>query len=72
MGLYKFDFLAQRGLGKIKDAVEIVRQNCGIGVDIHNIKRFKEDKAVEKNLETANMMGCFYVESLLCVCCWQS
>ena len=63
VGLYKFDILAQRGLGKIKDAVDIVRQNRGIAEDIHNIKRFKEDKAVQKNLESANLMGCFYVES---------
>ena len=27
IGLYKFDILSQRGLGKIKDAVEVVRYN---------------------------------------------
>ncbi|HMR47093.1 MAG TPA: DNA polymerase III subunit alpha [Bacteroidia bacterium] len=63
LGLYKFDILSQRGLGKVKDAVIIIEQNQNIKVDIHNIKRFKEDEAVRHNLEQANLMGCFYVES---------
>ena len=63
LGLAKFDILAQRGLGKIKDAVEVVKQNCGVAVDIHDIKRFKEDEKVREKLKTADLMGCFYVES---------
>ncbi|MCX6292660.1 MAG: DNA polymerase III subunit alpha [Bacteroidetes bacterium] len=63
VGLYKFDILAQRGLGKIKDAVEIIKQNRRVNIDIHEVKRFKEDDAVRENLGTANLMGCFYVES---------
>ncbi|MEO8149130.1 MAG: DNA polymerase III subunit alpha [Bacteroidia bacterium] len=63
LGLYKFDILAQRGLGKIKDAVEIIKQNKNVEIDIHNIKRFKEDEGIRKNLTEANLMGCFYVES---------
>lgn len=63
VGLYKFDILSQRGLGKVKDTVEIIRQNRNITIDIHDVKRFKEDKKIEKNLTEANLMGCFYVES---------
>ncbi len=63
IGLSKFDILAQRGLGKIKDAVEIIRQNRGIEIDIHEIEKFKKDKDVRTNLQNANLMGCFYVES---------
>jgi DNA polymerase III alpha subunit len=63
VGLYKFDILSQRGLGKIKDAVEIIRKNRGEEIDIHDINRFKSDKKVEENLRTANLIGCFYVES---------
>lgn len=63
LGLYKFDILSQRGLGKIKDAVELVRQNRKTEVDIHDIRQFKEDENVRKNLQEANLMGCFYVES---------
>jgi len=62
-GLYKFDILAQRGLGKVRDAVEVIRQNTGDEIDIHNVEQFKQDIRVRKNLETANLMGCFYVES---------
>lgn len=63
IGLYKFDILSQRGLGKIKDALEIIRMNRGVIVDINNIKRFKEDPRVKSLLKTGNAIGCFYIES---------
>ena len=63
IGLNKFDILAQRGLGKIKDAVEIIKKNRNEHIDIHQIKKFKEDEKVRENLKSANLIGCFYVES---------
>ncbi|MCL4125771.1 UNVERIFIED_CONTAM: hypothetical protein GTU68_055723 [Idotea baltica] len=65
IGLYKFDILSQRGLGKIKDAVEIVKYNYPdvTPIDIHDIKRFKEDKQIKYLLKNAKAIGCFYVES---------
>lgn len=65
IGLYKFDILSQRGLGKIKDAVEVVRYNHPQKplIDIHDIKRFKEDKRIKDLLRNARVIGCFYVES---------
>jgi DNA polymerase-3 subunit alpha len=65
IGLYKFDILSQRGLGKIKDAVEIVNHNYTkqVPVDIHDIKRFKEDERIKYLLKNAKAIGCFYVES---------
>ena len=65
IGLYKFDILSQRGLGKIKEAVEIVRYNRPDlpPIDIHDIKRFKEDKRIRHLLKNARAIGCFYVES---------
>ncbi len=64
-GLYKFDILSQRGLGKIKDAIKIIRQNHpgDPDIDIHDIKRFKQDEQVKYLLRNARAMGCFYVES---------
>ncbi|MBC2838556.1 DNA polymerase III subunit alpha [Robiginitalea sp. SC105] len=65
-GLYKFDILAQRGLAKIREALEIARSNqpdASRGVDIHDIRRIKEDPAVNGLIRTAQCMGCFYVES---------
>jgi len=63
LGLYKFDILSQRGLGKIKDSVEIIRQNTGDEVDVHDIKRFKQDENIKVLLREARAIGCFYVES---------
>lgn len=65
IGLYKFDILSQRGLGKIKEAVEIVRYNHPEKppIDIHDIKRFKEDERIKTLLRNAKAIGCFYVES---------
>ncbi|MCA0932354.1 DNA polymerase III subunit alpha [Lutimonas saemankumensis] len=65
IGLYKFDILSQRGLGKIKEAVEIVKYNRPEipPIDIHDIKRFKEDKKIKYLLKNAKAIGCFYVES---------
>ncbi|MDP4827626.1 MAG: DNA polymerase III subunit alpha, partial [Flavobacteriales bacterium] len=62
-GLYKFDILSQRGLGKIKDAVDMVNQRGGEQIDIHDIKRFKEDERIKHLLRNALAIGCFYVES---------
>ncbi len=65
VGLYKFDILSQRGLGKIREAVDIVRYNKPKDpfIDIHDIKRFKEDAKIKNILKNAKAIGCFYVES---------
>jgi DNA polymerase-3 subunit alpha len=65
IGLYKFDILSQRGLGKIKDAVNIVTYNHPkrTPIDIHDIKRFKQDEKIKTLLRNAKAIGCFYVES---------
>lgn len=63
VGLYKFDILSQRGLGHIKDTIEVVKKNKGIDIDIHQIASFKEDEKIKQLLRTGKTMGCFYVES---------
>jgi len=65
IGLYKFDILSQRGLGKIREAVDIVKYNQPThpDIDIHDIKRFKEDSKIKYLLKNAKAIGCFYVES---------
>lgn len=63
IGLYKFDILSQRGLGHIKDTIDIVKKNKGIEVDIHDVSLFKKDERVKQLLRTGKTMGCFYVES---------
>jgi len=64
VGLHKFDILSQRGLSKIKEAVEIVsKNNPGTVIDIHDIKRLKEDEGIRNILKQGKAIGCFYVES---------
>jgi DNA polymerase III subunit alpha len=63
IGLYKFDILSQRGLGKIKDALTIIKQNKNITIDIHDIKKFTSDETVKTLLREGKAIGCFYVES---------
>lgn len=63
IGLYKFDILSQRGLGHIKDTIEIVKRNRGVDIDIHNITAFKQDGKIKELLRTGRTIGCFYVES---------
>ncbi|HTB07605.1 MAG TPA: DNA polymerase III subunit alpha, partial [Bacteroidia bacterium] len=63
IGLYKFDILSQRGLGKIKDALSIIKENTGDDIDIHNVAEFKEDEKIKALLSKGKCIGCFYVES---------
>jgi DNA polymerase-3 subunit alpha len=63
IGLYKFDILSQRGLGKIKDTLEIIKTNCKKKIDINNINLFKDDPQVKNLLKNGKAIACFYVES---------
>ncbi|MEY4594283.1 MAG: hypothetical protein RIQ47_693 [Bacteroidota bacterium] len=63
IGLYKYDILSQRGLGHIKDTVDIVKKNHGVEIDIHDIARFKKDEVIKSLIRDGRCMGCFYVES---------
>ena len=63
LGLYKLDILSQRGLGHIKDTVDIVEANYGIKLDIHAIDDFKKDEKIKTLIRSGKCMGCFYVES---------
>ncbi len=60
---HKYDILSQRGLGHIKDAVELIKTNQGKAVDVHDIPTIKEDKNVRARLKSGNCIGCFYIES---------
>lgn len=62
LGLHKFDLLSQRGLGHIREAVELLEKK-GSPIDIHDIPRFKQDPAIKELIRTGNTIGCFYVES---------
>jgi DNA-directed DNA polymerase III PolC len=63
IGFEKLDILSQRGIGHIHEAVGIIRENRGIGIDIHRIDKFKKDERVRKLLKIGETNGCFYIES---------
>jgi DNA-directed DNA polymerase III PolC len=65
VGIYKYDILGQRGLGKIKDTIGIIKQNQpdADAFDIDDIAQFKEDEKIKDLLRRGDTMGCFYVES---------
>ena len=65
VGLYKFDILSQRGLGKVRDAVELARKNYPKRelIDLQQVQLLKKDHLTLKTLKEGEAIGCFYVES---------
>lgn len=63
IGLDKLDILSQRGLGHIKECVEIIKRNVGADVDVHQVRKFKKDPTINRQLHDGEAIGCFYVES---------
>ena len=63
LGFHKYDILSQRGLGHIKETVELVKRNQGKAIDIHDVTKIKEDQKVKEQLRSGQCIGCFYVES---------
>jgi DNA polymerase-3 subunit alpha len=63
IGINKYDILSQRGLGHIREALRLIRENKGVEIDIHDVAKFKKDKHVATQIREANTIGCFYIES---------
>jgi len=63
IGINKYDILSQRGLGHIKDALQLIKENKGIEVNIHDFKNFRTDPDICRQIREANTIGCFYIES---------
>jgi DNA-directed DNA polymerase III PolC len=63
VGLYKLDILSQRGLGHIKEAIQLIKQNRKVDIDIHQVERFMTDPKVADQIRRADTIGCFYIES---------
>ncbi|MFZ1516681.1 MAG: DNA polymerase III subunit alpha [Saprospiraceae bacterium] len=60
---HKYDILSQRGLGHIKDAIDLVRENQEKEVNVHQVEKIKNDDRVRAQLKSAQCIGCFYIES---------
>ncbi|TVR89974.1 MAG: DNA polymerase III subunit alpha [Saprospirales bacterium] len=63
MGFHKYDVLSQRGLGHIKDAVDIIQRNRKTRVDVRDVEHIKTDSGVHQQLRSGSCLGCFYIES---------
>ncbi|MCK4676631.1 MAG: DNA polymerase III subunit alpha [Bacteroidales bacterium] len=63
IGFEKFDILSQRGIGHIKECVNVVAENRRINVDVHRVADFKRDHKVKSQLKKGETIGCFYIES---------
>jgi DNA-directed DNA polymerase III PolC len=63
MGFEKFDILSQRGIGHIRETVDIIKENRGDDVDVHRVDNFFEDEKVKEQLKKGETNGCFYIES---------
>ena len=65
VGIFKFDILGQRGLAKIKDALEIIHYNRPElpTIDITQVETFKKDPAINELLSSGKAIGAYYVES---------
>jgi len=63
IGLYKLDVLSQRGLGHIRECIQLIRANHRIDINIHEIDTFKKDPDIRAQLRAGNTIGCFYIES---------
>ena len=59
----KLDILSQRGLGHIKEAVDIIQETQGITIEIHKTEDFKKNEQVKNLISSSKTIGCFYIES---------
>ena len=60
---HKHDILSQRGLGHIRMATQIIRENRGVDVRVDKAEMIKKDPKVRRSLREADALGCFYIES---------
>lgn len=63
IGFEKFDILSQRGLGTIRDTVELIKKNRGISININDLSISKDEANANEYLSRGKTIGCFYIES---------
>ncbi|MCX7774046.1 MAG: DNA polymerase III subunit alpha [Clostridia bacterium] len=61
LGMLKMDFLALRTITVIRDALELIRKNTGVSIDIDHINY--EDQAVYEMIGKGETAGVFQLES---------
>lgn len=63
IGFEKFDILSQRGIGHIKECKKIIFENTAQDISINSLDSIYNDPKVATQLESAQTIGCFYIES---------
>ncbi len=63
IGFEKLDILSQRGIAHIQEGADLVLQNKGTKIDVHQVARFKKDPQINNRLYHGEAIGCFYIES---------
>lgn len=63
IGYDKYDILSQRGIGHIKQSVNLIEENRQRKIDIHKVRDFMKDSRLNERLKTGDTIGCFYIES---------
>ncbi|MCS4585641.1 hypothetical protein FZ990_00610 [Clostridium perfringens] len=61
LGLLKMDFLGLRTLTVMRDAVDMIKYNRGVEIDLDNLDF--DDKEVYKMIGEGNTVGVFQLES---------
>ncbi|MFW5707792.1 MAG: DNA polymerase III subunit alpha [Bacteroidota bacterium] len=63
IGFEKLDILSQRGIAHIQEGADLVLQNKGKKIDVHQVNQFKKDPEINQRLYNGEAIGCFYIES---------
>lgn len=63
IGFEKFDILSQRGISTINSAVQLIKKNRGVIVDIRDTSISKNEATANEWLKAGKTIGCFYIES---------
>lgn len=43
--------------------LQLIQQNTGKSISIHDFKKFRNDEGIKKQIRQANKIDCFYIES---------
>ncbi len=59
----KLEILSKRGIGHIKECVQLVQRKQHLKIDAYDFHKFKTDERVKEQLKSGDTIGCFYIES---------
>ncbi len=63
IGYCKLDILSQRGLGHIKDTLELIKKTRRIDINVDDVENYKKDNNINSKINRGDTIGAFYIES---------